>query len=61
MQALDILLLDPNLASPLKAIAQKVKDNERITFEDGIYLYKNAELGYLGCWQIMLEKKSTVI
>lgn len=48
MQALDILLLDPNLASPLKAIAQKVKDNERITFEDGIYLYKNAELGYLG-------------
>ena len=48
MQALAILLNNPNLSKPLLTIAQKVKDNERITFEEGVYLYEHAELGYLG-------------
>lgn len=48
MQALDILLNNPNISNSLKVIAQKVQVGERITFEDGVYLYQNAELAYLG-------------
>lgn len=48
MQALDLLLQNPNLSIPLKNIAQKVKEQQRITFEEGVYLYEHAELGYLG-------------
>ncbi|RZK54177.1 MAG: CofH family radical SAM protein [Pedobacter sp.] len=48
MQALDILIQDPNLPTPLKVIAQKVQNHQRITFDDGVYLYESAELGYLG-------------
>lgn len=48
VQALDILLHNPTISAPLKAIAQKVKDGERISFDEGVYLYEHAELGYLG-------------
>jgi aminodeoxyfutalosine synthase len=48
VQALDILIQNPNLSTPLKVIAQKVQNHERITFDDGVYLYEHAELGYLG-------------
>ena len=48
MQSLEILIQNPNLAQPLKDIAVKVKDGVRISFDEGVYLYKNAELSYLG-------------
>jgi aminodeoxyfutalosine synthase len=48
VQSLDILLQNEKLELPLKAIAQKVKDQQRITFDEGVYLYEHAELGYLG-------------
>ena len=48
MQALNILLNNPNISNSLKVIAQKVQVGERITFEDGVYLYQHAELAYLG-------------
>lgn len=48
MQSLDILINNSNLAQPLKDIATKVKDGTRITFDEGVYLYQNAELSYLG-------------
>ncbi|MCJ0743365.1 aminofutalosine synthase MqnE [Pedobacter montanisoli] len=48
MQTLDILLSNSGLDPNLKAIAQKVKNNERITFDEGVYLYEKAELSYLG-------------
>jgi aminodeoxyfutalosine synthase len=48
VQKLNILLNNKNISEPLKAIAQKVKDRQRITFEDGVYLYQHAELSYLG-------------
>ncbi|MBB2144718.1 aminofutalosine synthase MqnE [Pedobacter sp. LMG 31464] len=48
MQALTLLLNNPNIAAPLKAIAQKVQNHQRITFDEGVYLYEHAELGYLG-------------
>ncbi len=45
---LNLILLDKRLPLPLKDIAQKVLKEERITFEEGVYLYENGELGYLG-------------
>lgn len=48
MQSLEILIQNPNLAQPLKDIAVKVKDGVRISFDEGVYLYENAELSYLG-------------
>lgn len=48
MQPLAILLNNPTLSDALLTIAQKVMDNERITFDEGLYLYEHAELGYLG-------------
>ncbi len=42
-------LLNSSLYSDaLKAIAKKVFNGERITFDDGVLLYKEAELGFLG-------------
>lgn len=43
-----VLLNDPHLSPELKNIAQKVSRHERITFEDGVLLYRKGELGYLG-------------
>lgn len=57
MQALAILLNNPNLSKPLLTIAQKVKNSERITFEEGIYLYEHAELGYLGVLANYIREK----
>lgn len=57
MQVLSILLNNPNLSKPLLAIAQKVNDNERITFDEGVYLYEHAELGYLGILANYIREK----
>jgi aminodeoxyfutalosine synthase len=57
VQALAILLQHPNLSSPLKVIAQKVQANERITFDEGVYLYEHAELGYLGVLANYIREK----
>lgn len=45
---LQYLIHDPNLDSDLKAIAQKVMKQERITFDEGVLLYEKGELSYLG-------------
>ena len=45
---LAFLLDNVNLDETLKSIARKVQDHVRITFEEGVYLYEHAELGYLG-------------
>jgi aminodeoxyfutalosine synthase len=45
---LALLLNDPDLPEMLNTIAQKVQNHQRITFDEGVYLYENAELGYLG-------------
>ncbi len=57
VQALDILLNNPNISNSLKVIAQKVQVGERITFEDGVYLYQNAELAYLGVLANYIREK----
>lgn len=48
LQSLEILLNNLHLSAPLKKIAEKVKNSERISFDEGVYLYEYAELGYLG-------------
>jgi len=45
---LSILLNDPKLSHSHRAIAQKIVDNQRITFEEGVFLYEHGELAYLG-------------
>lgn len=42
------IINDPSLAAPLRHIAEKVYRQERITSQEGIYLYENAPLAYLG-------------
>jgi len=54
---LDLLLLDKNLSDELKSIAEKVKLNERISFDEGILLYEKAELGYLGVLANYIREK----
>lgn len=45
---LTFILNDAELAQELKDIALKVQNQQRITFDEGVYLYQHAELGYLG-------------
>ena len=45
---LDTLLYDPNLPEQHRIIARKIKNNKRISFDEGVYLFENAELAYLG-------------
>jgi len=45
---LAFVLNDAELDLQLKDIALKVQNKERITFDEGVYLYEHAELGYLG-------------
>jgi len=54
---LQILLQDGNLDPALKAIAEKVENNQRISFEDGVLLYEKAELGYLGILANYIREK----
>ncbi len=42
------LINSSSYSNELKAIANKVFNGERISFEDGVLLYKEAELGFLG-------------
>lgn len=47
-QKLLFILNDADLDQKLKDITLKVQRKERITFDDGVYLYEHAELGFLG-------------
>lgn len=45
---LSILLEDPNLSETHKTIARKVQRGERISFDEGVFLYEKGELAYVG-------------
>jgi aminodeoxyfutalosine synthase len=45
---LDTILNDHSLSSDHKAIAQKVADRQRITEDEGVYLFEKGSLAYLG-------------
>lgn len=57
MTKLNFLLDNTRLDSGLKAIAEKVLSGERVTFEEGVYLYKYGELGYLGTLANYIREK----
>ncbi len=59
MQSPDIsvLLLDTKLSKDLKAIAEKVIRNERISFDEGVILYEKGELGFLGTLANYIREK----
>lgn len=56
-QKLAFLISDKDLSPELLAIAEKVGREERISFDDGVYLYKYAELGYLGVLANYIREK----
>ncbi|MGZ3777140.1 MAG: aminofutalosine synthase MqnE [Mucilaginibacter sp.] len=45
---LQILINDHDLSADLRSIAQKVLDGERITYDEGVLLFEQGELSYLG-------------
>lgn len=47
-QGLDQFISDATLSQELRDIALKVKNEERITFDEGVLLYEQGPLGYLG-------------
>lgn len=46
--SLTTVLRDPGLSPQLRAIAERVRDGQRITPEEGLLLYEQGPLGYLG-------------
>lgn len=56
-QTLTVLLNDPRLSTELKSIAEKVYNNQRITFDEGVLLYEKAELSYLGALANYIREK----
>lgn len=54
---LHILLQNPHLSAGLKQIAEKVLHSERITFDEGVLLYEEGELGYLGVLANYIREK----
>ncbi|MBS1525076.1 MAG: aminofutalosine synthase MqnE [Bacteroidetes bacterium] len=54
---LQILINDPDLSTDLRQIAQKVRDGERITFDDGVLLYEKGELSFVGTLANYIREK----
>jgi aminodeoxyfutalosine synthase len=54
---LQLLLQNPDLPADLKHIAQKVLRSERITFDEGVTLYEQGDLGYLGVLANYIREK----
>lgn len=47
-EQLEILLDNGELGAELRQIAQKVADNQRITFEEGVFLFERGDLAFVG-------------
>ncbi|GAA3993923.1 aminofutalosine synthase MqnE [Mucilaginibacter dorajii] len=54
---LQLLLQNPDLPADLKHIAEKVLRSERITFDEGVTLYEQGDLGYLGVLANYIRQK----
>jgi aminodeoxyfutalosine synthase len=54
---LQLLLQNPDLSADLKHIAEKVLNNQRITFDEGLVLYEQGDLGYLGVLANYIREK----
>lgn len=51
------LLNDSRLRADFRTIAEKVVNDERVTFDEGVKLYREAELGYLGALANYIREK----
>ncbi len=54
---IETLLADNNLSKTHISIAEKVKNGERITFDEGVYLFEKGELAYLGVLANYIREK----
>lgn len=54
---IELLINDPKLTPTLRSIAQSVSDGKRITYDEGVYLFEHAELGYLGTLANFVREK----
>lgn len=54
---IEVLIADKNLDAKLRKIAEKVFAGERISEEEGLYLYENADLGYVGALANFIREK----
>jgi aminodeoxyfutalosine synthase len=54
---LDTILQDSNLPNNHKIIAQKVKDNQRISFDEGVYLFEKCDLPFVGVLANYIREK----
>ena len=54
---LSAIINDGNLPAQHRAIAQKVVAGERITFDEGVYLFEKGELAYLGALANFIREK----
>jgi aminodeoxyfutalosine synthase len=54
---LQLLLQNPDLSADLKHIAEKVLHNQRISFDEGVVLYEQGSLGYLGVLANYIREK----
>ena len=54
---IELLINDTKLAPTLRSIAQSVSDGKRITYDEGVYLFEHAELGYLGTLANFVREK----
>lgn len=55
--SIQTILRDPSLDDGLRAIAEKVERGERISDEEGIYLYEKAPLGYTGALANLVRER----
>jgi aminodeoxyfutalosine synthase len=46
--SVEALIHNLNIDVSLKKIAEKVLNNERITFDEGVLLYEKGDLGFVG-------------
>ncbi len=54
---IESVLLDSNISKELKNIAEKVYNQQRISFEEGVLLFEKGELGYLGSLANYIREK----
>lgn len=54
---IDFILNNSSTTEILKQIAFKVKNAERISFDEGVYLFENADLSYLGVLANFIRNK----
>lgn len=56
-QKIESILLDSKISLDLKNIAEKVLGEERISFNEGLLLYEQGEVGYLGSLANYIREK----